>query len=339
VKPPPQEYHTARDLVDRTAWIKVAGALVTCFGVFLLLSVPLALGAQLLAPGQAGLGDKIAGLGAVVFVTLPFAGATLWVGIGLIRVQRWAYHVATAACCLALAFGLVAVVVMAVTVPTAMEEAMAQQAAGAPPMPRAVLKVTAWATVGCSGLLYLGAPGLLLLVFAMDSVERTVDRHDPGPAWTDACPLPVLGVAMASLVIGAGHVGPALQGYATVFGEVVWGPGATLLGLGLVAAGGLLAYGAFRLRPWAWAGLLLFFGGLGASAVATAALTTTAAWEEVFRRLGIPEDQLALVAGPARLGVLSQGVPALGLAAFTLWLAPRFFGPGDPEAEPGEAPL
>ena len=123
---------------------------------------------------------------------------------------------------------------------------------------------------------------------------RTCEVRDATPAWTDRCPLPVLGLSVCLALAAWVALPTTLRPVVPLFGLLVTGlPGSLLVLVGAVVAV-YLATSTYRLQPGGWWATTLALIALGASTVVTFAFVDPL---EAFRAMGYPEEVLASWSG------------------------------------------
>jgi hypothetical protein len=217
-----------------------------------------------------------------------------------------------------------------------MPSIVAQAPGGAPP-PLLVVGLTLLA-MSCPMVAF---PFALVLFYTSRHVRVTCELADPQPAWTDACPLPVLAASLwmafgtvMMLVIMAGG-----QAAVPLFGTLLVGAPGILASLPLVLIWAYLAWALYALRPAGWWAALAWFLVMGASAVVTFARVDLM---ELYARMGYPEQQLdAIRRMPGLTGANLAAYSAVMFAAmvgYLLWIRRWFFRPPAPEPDPAAPP-
>jgi hypothetical protein len=136
-------------------------------------------------------------------------------------------------------------------------------------MPEGLLMVMKVFTLVFMGVFYVVIPGAIVLFFTRPSVKATVEALDSRERWTEACPLPPFILSQFYILAALGILCvPLLYSPAfPFFGLILTGLPAWGVYLALVAVFSVLAWGTFKLRPWAWwsgMGLVLAAGISGA---------------------------------------------------------------------------
>ena len=154
-------------------------------------------------------------------------------GIGSIQARRWARPVVVVVSWLWLLTGVAALALAAVFLPGMMAQARP------PGVDAEMLSVAQGCGFAVLTVLCVVLPGIFLSVYGSAGVRTTFEARDPVPRWTDRCPTPVLGLCLFLLYLAVG----------LLFAEqaVAWSMAAFLP---------ILAWAAYRLRPWAWWSIL-----------------------------------------------------------------------------------
>lgn len=205
---------------------------------------------------------------------LVAAALMIWIGVGSLRVRRWARPVMLVLSWSWLITGGVSFLHMILFGASMREMMSASMPPGAPPPPRAVEYVVATVMGTVSFLLLVLLPAVLAWLYQRRGVRETVQYFDQRQAWTDRCPTPVLAVATWLCVIGLGCAVYAIYAVLPVYGRFVTGAPAVAGTLALAALFAWLGYGIYRLRPAAW----------WAAALASVLWTGSMVW--TFTRLG-----------------------------------------------------
>jgi hypothetical protein len=243
------------DVPDRGAWIAVFAIAQILIGGLALLLMPLGVIGQVLAARMSGAGlssTKLAGMVMGTGLYLLVGGVMIGCGIGAVRRRRWARALALVYSVIWLLGGVVGMVWMGLIMPSIASGTAAPGGARMPVILRALIVVI---SLGVGVVLYLALPGAIAFFHSRPSVKANFDCFDPGPDWSDACPLPVLGLSICMLLMALGALGSAVTG-AMLFGKMVTGLPAAALALGSVGMAGLIAWGLFRIREAAWWGAL-----------------------------------------------------------------------------------
>ena len=179
------------------------------------------------------------------------------------------------------------------------------------PLPEGLTEALEWGLIAATAVVGLLLPILWIWAYTDPDVGRTCERAHPEPAWTDRCPLSVLGLSVAMGFVAA--LAPALALVPAVpwFGLIVTGwVGAALYLAGEVLCA-ILARSTYRLEPrgwWATSVLLLLIG------LSSTVTFLTVAPVELYRAMGYPERFLSTLEGS------SGGDRTLALATVVMTL-------------------
>ena len=174
---------------------------------------------------------------------------------------------------------------------------------------------------------YFLLPWLGIRFYQGRNVRGTLEACDPQPAALEARPLAVLVICLLDLFfLIALHVPLLYRGLFPVFGSL-WG---ALEGTYLTAAAvlvlGLLLWGTWQQRVWAWWGSAAFYGLLAASWLVTFAQTS---YTELLAWLQFAPTEMEALSGIPLQGYeigLFAGLPMLACLALIL-ANRRHFGP------------
>jgi hypothetical protein len=189
-----------------------------------------------------------------LFVYAMFAVWFIWMGIGSIKARRWARALTLASSWLWLIFGVIATVVISLSIPQAVTKMYDGEEIA--PIFILITKII----IGVIVLVfYILIPGMFISVYRRRNIKMTCELYDRQIRWTDQCPLPVL-----ALVLLFGFAALYLLGmlsYARVapfFGFLLGGVRGIIILLIMAAVSGYLAWGLFRLDIRSWWVTFLF---------------------------------------------------------------------------------
>jgi hypothetical protein len=208
-----------------------------------------------------------------------------------------------------------------------------RQLAASPGMPANSTGFQVGFYIGMLGFMfavYILLPSVLILCYYPASVQATLEFYDATPRWTDACPIPVLGLC-AILGLGALWMLVALaQGIYLLFGFVVIGIAARVALVITAALFALAAWCTYRLRPAGWTLAVVMISVLAISGAITLLRVPLM---EIYRLAGTPPAQLELL---SRMRMLRSGWMALWVAAsagitigYAFWVKRYFTPPND----------
>jgi len=273
---------------DRSFGLVVFGVVEILIGGFCGLLVPLSFLAWWLSGGSAGGSMTLRSILPVCLVYMVLAALLIWLGIGSIRARRWAcvlmlsisrIWLLTGACTLAITWFILPGLVRSFSI-----------GAGVPPL---ALTVATTVTLAMVSLIYVVLPGAFVLFYRSPDVIATCRARDPRPQFIDDCPPRVLTLAVVwGLAAISVLVMPAYDWAFPFFGTIRVGGDGALPWLVVLAGCGVLAWGTFLRRPWAW------WGGVAATALAAVATVQTSVRmspESILRTMHLGEDQLRVV--------------------------------------------
>jgi len=275
---------------DRSVGLLVYGILTVLLGLLFLLFVPLLLFAgSVNAAAHTGPQPSfwpmigICGVLAVVNILL---------GIGSVMRRRWARALLLIASWGWLIIGIFVVIGSALILPTALQGAPAGQEQI---LPGTQLMITVAVLLFYSAI-FIALPLAWLLFYRSAHVKATCEHFDPVRRWTDACPLPVLVMALLYAAYGVIMVVVALAGPAKLmfFGTLFSVFAARAVYLGLAGVLIVIAWGIFRLdRRALWLAVFLILLST-VSSVLTAGLHSPS---EIYEGTSVGPDALAMIQG------------------------------------------
>jgi hypothetical protein len=235
---------------DRRTGLIVVGILEIALGVLAGLMVPLMILAQTMASrvnhDPVNVRQLIPSAAFYVFIS----AALVSVGIGSCKTRRWARALSLVLGWSWLAFGVITMAMMAFFMPSAIR---ASQPKGQQVPETALMIGMVFAMVFMS-IFFIAVPVILVLFYRSPHVKATCEARNPSPSWTDACPLPVLGL---SLWLWTGVVGMlalplSTHGVLPLFGKVLSGFTGSACGVLLAVLWSYCAWGVYRLRSASW---------------------------------------------------------------------------------------
>ena len=333
--PPPPPAAAFR---NRRVGLIVFGIALILAGAVCALFVPLVLLGGFMAQAS-GAGAEWRMLVPSLTLYALLAVAFVWIGVGSLAARRWARALALILSWVWLLTGVITVGMMALLFPMMSEMLAGAAAAGAAskgrgvaPMPdEGMAAVILVITLAVMAVIFVIVPGVLVLFYRSPHVRATCEAFDPRPSWTDACPLPVLGLSL-SLAFMAIFSLPSIIAY----GGMVPMFGTVLTGFTGIAVTGALA----GLWGWcAWATWRMRIAGWWAAFLSTVLMTLSGAVTfatvdliEIYRRAGFPEEQMQVLEDFRIDGRLMAGAMIALTIAVAAWMlsvkrhfaAPRF---------------
>ena len=201
---------------------------------------------------SAGVTVSSSALASSVFVWGAAATYFAAAGIGSMRARRWARALSVAVSGLWLAGGVAGTIAVAILLPRL-------------PSATAPLRTL----LICAAVL-IALPLVLFKFYNRLDVGITCDRRDPGLAWTDRVPLPVLALIVVMIVAALWLLVNLGRPVVPVFGTLLTGAAAPIAMLAIAGLCGNVAVQLYRLKESAWWTLVLL--QVGGCAVTLAAM-------------------------------------------------------------------
>lgn len=253
------------------------------------------------------------------------AAVLIWLGIGSCMTRRWARALSLIVAWSWLAIGVLSVAAMGFFLPSLLNTSQ-PQGQGLPESARHMVMIVAFLFMG---FFLIAVPGVLVFFYWSRHVQATCEDSDPAPCWTDACPLPVLGL---SLWIGFGAVTMlslplSTNGVLPMFGMLLSGVVGSLCCLGLAALWGYSAWAVYQLRVVGW---WIILTSLCLMAVSAWVTFTQIDLLQMYRVMGYPERQIEMM--KQFTFVQGQGMAyytvasAVPMLLFLVWVK-RYFRP------------
>ena len=255
------------------------------------------------------------------------AAALIWLGIGSIMARRWARALLVIFSWSWLGIGILTLIVMSFVVPKVLANLPSTGAANKPAMPPAAIGVVMVFMFLFFGIFFILLPAAWTFFYQSRHVKATCEARDPVARWTDACPLPVLGlclwliysVPMMMLMPLSGHGGMPF------FGIFLTGAAGTLFCLALAALWGYAAWLIYHLKPQGWWLILIAVIVSMASGMMTFAQHDVL---EMYQLMGYPQAQIdqiqktGLLTGNFMIWIM--GLSALPVLAYILFVKKYF---------------
>jgi hypothetical protein len=243
---------------DRGTGLLIFGVAQIILGLLAALMVPLiALGAFMsrVAPGGAMRPSQlISGVVTYAFI----AAALLALGIGSVRMKRWARALTLVTSWYWLIMGTLGTVSLTAALPVTMRTALAQaqqNSAGtsSPEITTGVMAVIITVVIVFFAFFLVLVPIAFVIFYSRKDVAETCRHRDPVERWTDRAPLPVLGASVAFFTESLYSLLIALTTpMFPFFGHYLTGIPAAGCLAALAALDLYLAIALFRLRSSAW---------------------------------------------------------------------------------------
>lgn len=302
---------------NRSTGLTLFGLAEILLGGLCLLVAPLTLFGQVMAAKATGEPPnfKMAIPSALMYVGL--AVMFVWLGIGSMKGRRWARAISLVLGWSWLLVGLVTLVMTTWILPSVLR---ASNEAGQ--VPPAALAVAMLFALGFTAVFFVLIPGAIVLFYRSPHVKATCEAMDPTPRWTDACPLPVLAVALWCWFASAMMLSMPLayNGALPLFGFIITGLPGMLIFAVLAAALGYAGWSMYRLQLTGWWLVFIILAGLTISNMVTFAKVDLAT---MYREMGFPEQQIAHIErinvfGPTQIVMWTAMfmIPVLGYLLF-----------------------
>ena len=324
---------------DRGTGLVVFGVVQIILGLLAALMIPLiALGAFMSRLGPGGAmrpGQFISSI--VTYASL--AAAFIILGIGSMRMKRWARALTLVTSWYGLITGILVTVLMTAALPVAMRSALAQAQHNAPgPSPAlstGIMAVILTIIIIFAAVFLILVPMAFIIFYSRQDVAETCRRRDPVERWTDRTPLPVLG---ASVVLAIGATYLLLVGATTplfpFFGRYLTGIPAALCFFVTAALDAYIAITLFRLQSIGW---WIAVVTVPIRLLSMALTYARADMMQAYSKIGMSDAQLKVLnSNPMFRGhiFLWWGLTSMVvLFSYLLWLKRYFKTPGSAPAE------
>ena len=301
---------------DRLLGLMIFGCLTIGMGCLCGLFVPLMLFGQMMSAKTTGEPANFATILPATFIYGILAVALIWLGIGSMMARRWARALLLIFSWSWLVMGVLTLGFMGFLMPKIFANLPnTGGTAGQPQLPPGALTVMMAVMFLAWGVIFIILPAVWTFFYGSRHVKATCEARDQVPRWTDACPLPVLGVSTwlwfsaASLLLMA--IG--CNGVMPFFGMFLSGWPGTMFCLGMAAIWGLAAWWLYRLDRRGWWLIVIALCAFVVSGALTYARHDIL---EMYRLMGIPEGQLKDM---QKTGMLTGNLMGWMML---IWLAP-----------------
>jgi hypothetical protein len=282
---------TAIPYKDRSAGLIVFGILTILMGCAVGLMVPLMIFGQVASGRTTGAPANIGLVLPVVVFYGSLAVALIWLGIGSVTARRWARALLLIFSWTWLIMGILMTAVMGFLLPKIMESAAAAAQNTNHAMPQSAIGIAVVAMLLVMGFLFVLLPALWTFFYQSRHVKATCEARDPVTRWTDACPLPVLGLCLWVLFALPMLLLMPLSGHVVLpfFGAFLTGLPGSLVCLVLAAIWGYAAWLLYRLDVCGWWLILVALLVYLASSLLTFAHHDVT---EMYQLMGYPPAQI-----------------------------------------------
>ena len=219
------------------------------------------------------------------------AAVLICLGVGSLMMKRWARALLLIFSWSWLLLGVAMLVVMICFVPKFLAMTAAAVPAGQPAPPPGAMMAVVVVMFGFLGVLFLVLPAVWTFFYSSRHVKATCESRDPVPGWTDACPLPVLAVALLLAMTVPMMLAMPLMGHAVFpfFGMFLTGFPGLAMYLVLMVIWAAAAWWIYRLESRGWWLILIALALFTASGVVTYAQHDPM---DLYRMMGYTEAQI-----------------------------------------------
>lgn len=288
---PPSEPASPITYKDRSNVLKFFGLLTIglgCLCVFLILFI--LLGQTMAARTK----NPPPNTPAIAFACIIYGGQAVvlvWLGIGSFMARRWARALLVILSWGWLLMGIFGIAFLVVLHPV-MQKAMAEATPpGQPGLPEGMQTMISVMVTAFMGIVLVALPAIWLLFYGSRHTKATCEARDPVPRWTDACPLPVLGVCiwLAICVPMMIFLPFEMHGVTPFYGMYLTGIPGILYYLLIAALWCYAAWAMYRLdqRGW-WVALIVMCLFIISTLLTYARHDAT----EMYHLMGYPEAQI-----------------------------------------------
>jgi len=329
---------------DRGTGLTIFGVVQIILGLLAALMVPfIALAAFMsrLAPGGAMRpGQIVSGVATYALA----AAVLLTLGIGSVRMKRWARALTLVISWYWLIMGVLATVLLTAVLPVVMKGVMAQMKqssadAGSAEVSTGVMAVILTLIIIFAAFFLVLVPIAFVIFYSRKDVAETCRRRDPVERWTDRTPLPVLG---ASVALFAGAFYMLMVGLTTplfpFFGSYLTGIAAVACFVVLAALDLYISVALFRLQLSGW---WIAIAALSVRTVSMILTYSRADLMQAYSKMGMSDAQMEMLnSSPVFRGHVLLWWSMLSMVLFLgylVWLK-RYFKPSAPKIEALPAP-
>jgi hypothetical protein len=276
---------------DRSAGLIIFGILTILLGCLAGLFVLLMLAGQAMSARTAGASAPFSTILPGISIYGALAVALVWLGIGSILARRWARALLLIFSWSWLGLGLFMVILMAFFMPKILANMSSSGTTDHPAMPASMIVGMMVGMFLVFGVLFVILPAVWTFFYNSRHVKATCETRDPATRWTDACPLPVLGLCLWLLFSVPMMLAMPLAGHCVMpfFGMFLTGLPGTLFCLAIAALWSYAAWLLYKLDVRGWWLILIAMGVFMVSALMTFAHHDML---EMYRLMGYPQAQI-----------------------------------------------
>jgi hypothetical protein len=301
----------ASALRDRTGFLGFLGVVEIIIGAFVAILGLMSFVGTIAGMGNAGEPRQLAAARAIgVFFYCGAAAFLILVGIGTIRIRRWARALMLVASWSMVAGAIPGLAFAALILTRVMQNV---EPAGSDPT---LVRVLTWTVMGVVGFFMIAMPFGFALAYNGRHVRHTFATKHPERSWVDGRPTGVLAVGLLMILFGVLQAAGSSTGLGVLFGVPLQGLPAIAANLVIAGAWVGLGWGILALRRRAWIASFLFVILVHASAYLT---YRHMSFLEMGYRLGWDAGQATLLNDVAPLMERGSGVAAVAFGV--AWLA------------------
>ncbi|MBI3867174.1 MAG: hypothetical protein HY299_01475 [Verrucomicrobia bacterium] len=296
---------------DRRAGLITFGILEILLGALALLLCALMVFGQRMLAANGGAPANMNMMLPAIAVYGGAGAAFVGLGIGSILCRRWARALLLVWAWPWMCMGFIGVPLMAWLLP----RMLASGGAGPQGMPTGALMMIVVIQIVVMSVLMILIPGAIVWFYGNRHTKATCEARDPNPGWTDACPLPVLGVSCLTTLSAAWMLVFPFTGMAVfpLFGALVSGVPAIVLALAF--AGLLLWIGRawYRVRVAGWRAVVAL---LALGALSNVITFTRVDMAEMYQKMGYGQEMIDMI---RKQGLMNEGFM---IWATAIWIVP-----------------
>lgn len=276
---------------DRSTGLIIFGILTLLLGCLAGMFVPLMLVGQAAAARATHVPVNYATVLPGIFVYAMLAVVLIWLGIGSIQGRRWARALLLIFSWSWLVMGIFMLIAMSFIMPKVMANLPATGTPEHPALPPGAMVGMMIGMFLFFGFFFVLLPAVWTFFYNSRHVKATCETRDPVTRWTDACPLPVLGLCLWLMFSVPMMVLMPLMGHGVMpfFGMFLTGVPGSLFCLAVAAVWSYAAWLIYHLKPQGWWLILIAMILFMASSLVTFAQHDLL---EMYQLMGYPQAQI-----------------------------------------------
>lgn len=243
-----------KDFTDRKSLIQAVGVYYAIGGIICLLFaliIPLSMKLANHSSPDFQMSGSVVSLSLMVYLLMAVFFSYL--AIGCLTVKKWVRPVSLIVFWGALITGVFTMVIVPVMM--SFMKIIIEAEGG-----RAVYLITVAVMMSFLFVLFIVIPVLMIYFFTRSSVCLSFEKHDPVQRWTDHVSVPVLSLMLISGFAACTSLVMAVAGTPfPVFSKILQSFWVRLFWLGIAGFYGLIFWGAWNTKKWAWASGFAFY--------------------------------------------------------------------------------